>query len=209
MLRKNGNGNIYFRHKNDQLIREPTLKGDITSMNLRFKKKLKMQLRRRTLIRQLIVIVFGIHFYSLAANFLFKYLFIPLNIGNLISFFILSLLTYLIFFRIYNFLRKIIKVEILPAVNNIGGLIFGFCRGFVFSVFIAMILLLIPLAYVTDSVKKNSRLAPFFIRTGAILYEKTAGIVSKVKTERLKQLLSGAEPLKFEILNIKKRDIFE
>lgn len=151
-------------------------------------------------------IVFSIHFYSSVANFFSTYLFIPLNIANLISFFILSLFVYLIFTRIYTFLHKIIKLEVLPAINNIGGLLFGFCRGVVLSAFIAVILLLIPLSYVTKSVKENSQLAPFFISTGATLYEKVISVVSEVKTANLEQVLSGAKPLKFDLFQIKRRE---
>ncbi|MEA3305586.1 MAG: CvpA family protein [Candidatus Omnitrophota bacterium] len=154
-------------------------------------------------------VIFSIHFYFSVARFFSIYLFIPLNIGNLISFFILSLLAYLIFIRIYNLLQKVIKIEILPAINNIGGLLFGFCKGFAFSTFIAVLLLLIPLNYITRSVKENSRIAPFFISMGAGLYKKSIGVISEAKTANMEQILSGAEPLRFNMFRIKKRDRFE
>ncbi len=156
-----------------------------------------------------LVIVFSIHFYTPVSNFLNQYLFIPLNIAYIIGFLIVTIVIYLIFKCIYGFLRKVIKIEAFPVINKIGGSVLGFCKGFAIATFLIFIMLLTPIRYITESAKTKSSFAPFFIKAGTLLYEKSLGIFSAVKTKELEQLLKGVEPLKFKGLQFKRRDALD
>jgi uncharacterized membrane protein required for colicin V production len=151
-------------------------------------------------------IIFGIHFYSIGANFMNKYLFIPLNISNLLGFLFITFCLYLTFKFIYRLLQKIIKIEVFPAINKIGGLLLGFCKGFVISVLLLLIMLLIPIGYITDSVKAKSVFGPFFVDKGISLYKRVVAVISVVEPRDLTQLLEGAKPLNLNIFKFKKRD---
>ena len=153
-----------------------------------------------------LAIVLGIHFYTPVSDFINTYLFIPLNIADIIGFLLVAITVYLVFSVIYAFLQKIIKIEVFPAINRIGGSLLGFCKGFVLSIFLVFIMLLTPMRYITESVKAKSLFAPFLVKSGAVLYEKSAGLFSAVKMEELGRLLKGAEPLRFDIFQFKKRD---
>ena len=156
-----------------------------------------------------LVIIFSIHFYTPISNFLNQYLFIPLNIAYIIGFSIITLIVYLVFRAVYNLLWNVVKIEVFPAINKIGGSLLGFCKGFTVCIFLIFIMLLIPIHYVTQSVRAKSIFAPFFIKTGTVLYEKSLGIFSAVKTKELEQLLKGVEPLKFKELQFKRRDALD
>ena len=156
-----------------------------------------------------LIIILSVRFYIPVSGFLNKNFFIPLNIAYIIGFLSISVIGYLGFRPIYNFFQKIIKIEILPAINKIGGPFIGFCKGFTLSVLFFFIMLLIPMQYVTDSIKTRSLFAPFFIKAGSVLYEKSLGILSSVKGKELEQLLAGVEPLKFSPFHIKKDKLDE
>jgi len=153
-----------------------------------------------------LAIVFGIHFYTIISGFINTYLFIPLNIADIIGFLIITLVIYLLLKLCYGLLQKIIKIEMFPAINRVGGPILGFCKGVTLSVLIFFFMLLTPVQYISDSAKTRSLFAPFFVNAGITLYEKSAEMFPAVQAKELKKLLSGAEPLKLDILRIKRKD---
>lgn len=153
-----------------------------------------------------LTIIFSLHFYAIVSNFLNTYLFIPLNVSNLISFVIITSTIYLCFRFIYGFLQKIIKIEVFPAINKIGGPMVGFCRGFVTATAFFLLMLLIPVSYITESARANSLLGPFFVKTGTVLYKKSLNLIRIVEPKDLAELLSGAEPLRFRMFRLKRRD---
>lgn len=153
-----------------------------------------------------LIIIFSIHFYVPISNFINKYLFISLNISNLISFLIIALALYFGFRFIYGLLQKTIKIEVFPAINKIGGSLLGFCKGFIIATLLFLIMLLIPISYITNSAKTRSLFGPFFIKTGVTLYEKSLSIISAVEGENLNRLLAGAKPLEFRIFQLKRKD---
>jgi len=153
-------------------------------------------------------IVFALHFYGAVSNFFHSYLFLHLNVSDLIGFLIIIFIFYFLFTRVDKFLysQKIIKIEIFHLINKISGAVLGFCRGFVVSALIFFIMLLIPLSYIIDSAKTRSLFGPFFIKAGTTLYKKSLSLVSGVEERDLTRLLSGAEPLKFKIFQLKRKD---
>ena len=153
-----------------------------------------------------LAIILGVHFYTPVSNFINQYFFIPTNIACIIGFLAITITIYLVFIFIYALLQKIIKVEIFPAINKIGGSLLGFAKGFAVSIFLVFIMLLTPIHYITESAKTRSLFAPFFIKAGTVLYEKGASLFSAVKAAELEHLLKGAEPLKFNIFQLKRRD---
>lgn len=153
-----------------------------------------------------LIIIFSIHLYVPVSNFINTYLFIALNISNLIGFLIITLALYFGFRFIHNLLQKTIKIEVFPAINKIGGSLLGFCKGFIIATLLFLIMLLIPISYITNSAKARSLFGPFFVKTGAALYEKSLSIISAVEGESLDRLLAGAKPLEFRIFRFKRKD---
>lgn len=153
-----------------------------------------------------LAIIFSIHFYALLSNFINKYLFIPLNISDVISFLIITFAICLGFKFIYGLLQKIIKIEVFPAINKVGGPLLGFCKGFIISILLFLIMLLIPIGYITDSAKEKSLFGPFFIETGVTLYKKSLSVISATKGRDLTRFLSGAKPLEFKIFKLRRKD---
>lgn len=157
-----------------------------------------------------VAIVLSIHFYSSGANLLLKYLFVPFNMSNLISFMLIALCVYLLFQLVETIIRKLVKVEALPdfnkAVSKIGGPIVGFCRGIAVSIFVFLVLLLIPMDYVVNSAKVNSFSGKFFSQAATTLYQKTVSIFPSASPADIDLLLEGAKPLEFKMFQPKKED---
>ncbi len=157
-----------------------------------------------------IAIVLSIHFYSPGANFLLKYLFIPLNISNLVSFVLVALCVYLLFQIVEAIVKKLVKVEVLPdfnkVISKIGGPVIGFCKGIAVSIFVFLVLLLIPIGYVANSAKANSFSGEFFSQAAATLYQKTVSILPSTSPVDIHVLLEGAKSLEFKIFQPKKED---
>ncbi len=151
-------------------------------------------------------IILGIHFYIPVSDFINTYLFIPLNITYIIGFLLIIITIYLAFRFIYAFARRIIKVEMFPAINKIGGPIIGFCKGSALSIFLFFIMLLTPIHYISESAKTRSLFAPFFIKIGTTLYETSLKILPDVEKKGLEQLLKGVKPIEFKEFRFKKRD---
>jgi len=157
-----------------------------------------------------IAIVLSIHFYSPGANLLLKYFFIPLNISNLIAFMAVMFFVYLLFQLVENIIKKLIKIEILPnfnkVINKIGGPVIGLCKGIAISIFIFLVLLLIPVGYVVNSAKVNFLSGEFFSQAATTLYTKTVSIIPYTSPVDIHPLLEGAKPLEFNIFRPKKQD---
>ncbi len=157
-----------------------------------------------------IAIVLGIHFYSPAGNILLKYLFIPLNISNLIAFLTIWFLAYFLFHIIEGLVKKLLKIEILPGINKaidrIGGPVIGLCKGIALSVFIYIVFLLIPVGYIVNSAKVDSLSGNFFSKTVSVLYAKTVNMIPSASPVDISLLLEGAKPLEFKMIRPKKKD---
>ena len=153
-----------------------------------------------------LAIVLSMHFYAPLGCFIHTYLYIPINIANVTTFLAITYIIYLIFRIIYGLSSKLIKIEMFPAINKMGGALLGFCRGSVLSIFLVLIMLLTPIHYITESVKTRSLFSPFFIKTGISLYEKSLGLFSWVEARGLEEFLEGAEPIKFHMLQFKKKN---
>ncbi len=157
-----------------------------------------------------IAIVLGIHFYLPAGNFLLKYLFIPLNISNLIAFLAIWFLAYLLFRIVEGLVKKLLKIEILPGINKaidrIGGPVIGLCKGIAVSVFVYLVILLIPVGYIVNSAKANSLSGNFFSKAASTLYTQTVNIIPSASPVDVSPLLEGAKPLEFKMIRPKKKD---
>ena len=154
-----------------------------------------------------LVIVFSIHFYIPVSGFINKYLFIPLNIGNLISFLLIAGVIYAALRIISNLLQRVMKIEAVQTVlNKTGGPLLGLASGFLLSVFIFFIMFLTPVDYITDSAKTKSFFAPFFIKAGVVLYDKSMNLLSLERGDEIKRLLAGAEPLDIKTLEFRRKD---
>jgi uncharacterized membrane protein (Fun14 family) len=117
---------------------------------------------------------------------------------------------YLLFQLVENIIKKLIKIEILPnfnkVINKIGGPVIGLCKGIAISIFIFLVLLLIPVGYVVNSAKVNSLSGEFFSQAATTLYTKTISIIPSTLPVDIHPLLEGAKPLEFNIFRPKKQD---
>jgi uncharacterized membrane protein required for colicin V production len=157
-----------------------------------------------------VAIVLSIHFYSSGAGLLLKYLSIPLNISNLAAFIAIAFCVYMLFQIVEAIIKKIVKVEIFPnfnkTIDKIGGPIIGFCKGIAISIFIFLVLLLIPIGYVVNSTKVNSLSGKLFSRASAALYVKTISVIPYTSPVDINPLLKGAKPMEFKMFQPKKQD---
>ena len=153
-----------------------------------------------------IAIIFSTHLYFPISQFLNKYLFIAVNISDLISFLFVAGVIYLIFRFAGKFLQKTVKIEVFPNLNRIGGSILGLVKGLALTMIITLVMLLIPIRYVYYSVHTKSLTGPFFIKAGTTVYRKCAEIVPVMKKRDLQPLLSGAKPLDLGIFRLKRRN---
>lgn len=155
-----------------------------------------------------LAIIFGLHFYIPIANFMNVNLFIPLNIAYLLSFLLASFLTHLFIVMLYNSIRnmKIVKIEASHGISRVGGTLMGFIKGFAVVSIMFLLMLLIPIQYITDSAKERSFLGPYFIKSGVFMYEKTLSMFSGIEARDLKELLAGAKPINLGKLKIKRKD---
>ena len=158
-----------------------------------------------------IAVILGLHNYGPLAHFMNSYLFIPSHTGAVISFFLITVLIYVAFVVIYNFLlnRKIVHLEALPSINRIGGSLIGFFKGLAIASVVFLTLLLVPIKYVSDSAKSKSLLGPVFAQTGVTVYNKTLDLFSGIKARDLSGHLLGAEPIRFDRMKIKRKDKLE
>lgn len=156
-----------------------------------------------------LAIVFGIQFYPLPSNFLNTFLLIPPNITDFVGFILIIIIIFMIYVFLSKFFQRLIKIEIFPAINRMGGLVVGFCRGLALSSLILLIMLLTPIGYITESAKTKSLFGPFLIQTGANIYKKSLIAVPFIPQRDLTQLLSGARPIKFKMIKVKRKDRLE
>jgi len=152
-----------------------------------------------------VAIIFTLHWCPTVANFFHSVILLPVNFAYIISFILIILAIYIIFVILNKFLRRTVKIEVLPAVNKIGGPIFGFIRGGVISILLCFALLLVPIGYVARAVKTRSLFGPFLIETGMTLYKKSLGFGSAERVKKVEEMIKGVEPIKFKKLQLKQK----
>ncbi len=159
----------------------------------------------------LLAIVLSLHYYYSWAQFMFSYLFMPRHIANILSFVLIAVLVYALFVSVYHFVlnRKILTIEELPDIYWVGGVIFGFMKGVVIASILFLALLLVPIKYITDSAKTKSMFGPFLASTGVAVYEKSLSLFANIRARDLSGHLSGAPPLDFDKMKIKRKDKLE
>jgi len=158
-----------------------------------------------------LAVIFSLHYYYSLAQFMINYMYIPGNIANLTSFVLIIGIAYLIFVALYRFVvnMKIIKIDAFPSLNRIGGALIGFFKGVAIASVLFLALLLVPIKYFTDSAKSRSLLGPALAETGVVVYEKSLSIFAYIKARNLSEHLSGAQPIKFDKMKIKRKDKLE
>jgi uncharacterized membrane protein required for colicin V production len=136
------------------------------------------------LIAVICSVVLSLGYYNNFAVFLSKSLFnFPIELANFLSFTILVIGIGFIFKIIRHILDKVIKVSWHPLVEKFGGLIAGIARASITTSIVVIIIALIPLSYITWSVRDKSLTGMYFLRIGPAIYEKAAGFVPLMKAE--------------------------
>ncbi|MBN1871208.1 MAG: CvpA family protein [Candidatus Omnitrophica bacterium] len=156
-----------------------------------------------------IIAILSMRFSSPLSYFLNRYMFLPLNVCYVISFICIIGLLYFVFKRLYAFLLNIAKIEVFHSLNKIGGLLIGMMRGFVVSVLVSFALVLMPIQYISESVKIYSLSGNFLLNSGSTLYSKTVSLLTGKQDASVEHLLSSVEPAQFKILKIKRKNSIE
>lgn len=110
--------------------------------------------------------------------------------ANLLGFTSLYTLILIIFKLINILIEKIVKIEILSALERVGGLLFGFMRGAILLSFLLISLILTPVPYFEKSIKERSYMGPTVSRFAPFLYEKVAVIFPTLKFGQRNEALS-------------------
>lgn len=112
------------------------------------------------------------HYYTLLSDLVssrFSTQKMPLEFLDFLSFVVLSILGYLIFVSIRSFISQLIKMEALPNLNKIGGLIFGLARAVLVVSLVSFILNISSISYLKTSIR-NSYLARQSIKAAPATY---------------------------------------
>ncbi len=157
----------------------------------------------------LLSIIVSMHVYGYVVKFFNTYLFLPLNISIFFGFVITAIFIFLVFIVISRFASRVIKVEIFPLIDRVGGPLIGACKGFVLSAIVASVLFVTPIEYVTVSAAQRSVLAPHFVGFGIGVYKATIGRMLRKKDVNISRILEGADPIDFHFFKSRRKDKLE
>jgi len=149
----------------------------------------------------------AVFFYIPVSGFFNRYLFIPVSISYLLGFISILFFFYIVIKVAYGLMGKILKIEVIPGINKIGGLLLGLSKGIVLATLLFFAMLLTPIEYVFESAKERSLLAPFFVNAGVGLYQGISGVFSRGETGgEIERLISGVNHLHIKKLKLKRKD---
>ena len=122
-------------------------------------------------------VIICLHYYLKIGGFITENLplGIPRPVSNFVAFLVLSVTTGLIFKLVKVLLDRIIKVQWHPAIEKIGGIVFGLARACIVASLALMTMAIAPLPYLQWSIREKSVTGMHILRVGTGLYEKAAG----------------------------------
>ncbi|MFQ5952836.1 MAG: hypothetical protein ACE5JK_05470, partial [Candidatus Omnitrophota bacterium] len=99
--------------------------------------------------------------------------------------------------KILERVSSVITGEEIAVIERIGGGLVAFFRAFLMFGLMGMLLLLIPMEFLQDSVKKQSKTGMFFVELDAKIYSSMTGhfglTKKRTKGEILKEFLQRSE----------------
>ncbi len=134
------------------------------------------------LIASICTVTLGIRYYERLAAFLSRHAFnMPIDWASFLSFTTLVIGISIVFKLIRAVLDKIVKVAWHPAIEKFGGLVFGIIRASIVTSVILIILALLPMSYLTWSIKDRSLTGIYFLRIGPAIYESASKFLPGVR----------------------------
>ncbi len=128
--------------------------------------------------------VLSLRYYTDLAVYLSENLLhLPIGLAEFLSFTVLIVGIGFIFKLIRAMLDKIIKVTWHPMVEKFGGLVVGIARASITTSIVLIMIALVPLSYLTWSVKERSLTGMYFLKIAPAIYEKAAGFVPSIKPD--------------------------
>lgn len=116
---------------------------------------------------------------------------LPIELANFLSFTILFIGISLIFRMIRILLDKVIKVTWHPLVEKFGGIAAGIVRASITTSIVLIIIALIPMSYLSWSIKERSMTGMYFLRIAPKIYEKVSEVVPGIKVETCENIIKN------------------
>lgn len=144
------------------------------------------------LIAYICGVIISLRYYGDLAIFVSKNLFnLQIETARFISFVMLLVGIGFILKLISALVDKLIKVTWHPVVEKFGGLVFGLVRASIKTSLVLIIIALLPLSYLTWSIKDRSLLGMHFLRIAPAIYEKVAWVVPSMRTAELENIVKN------------------
>ena len=126
-------------------------------------------------------LIIALHYYSgVALSISQNVINIPVEILDPVGFIAISLGVGYIFKFLRIIVDKIIKVTWHPAVESLGGLIFGMLRAAVVTSLVLIIIAMVPASYLQRSIRDKSLMGMTFLSIGPVMYSKVSGMLPDI-----------------------------
>ncbi|MDP2913169.1 MAG: CvpA family protein [Candidatus Omnitrophota bacterium] len=134
------------------------------------------------LLSAIFTVSIALHYYNRIAFYIYQNsIQVPVALLDLIIFISLIVLLGFIFKFTKVILDKIIKVTWHPLIERLGGLIVGALRASITASIVLIIISMMPLPYLSWSVRERSLTGMYFLRIGPDIYERVAAFLPTVK----------------------------
>ena len=145
----------------------------------------------------ILIMVLAVHYYTVLGSFISrKMMNMPVELANFLSFLILVAVLGFLVKLLRIVLDKIVKVQWHPVMEKFGGLAVGIMKAYVITGIVLMTLSLMPLSYLSWSIKDKSLTGKYILRAIPQIYDRVGRFLPAVKLTETSKPKVAKEPAK-------------
>ena len=108
----------------------------------------------------------------------------PVSVTNFLAFVALTIGIALVFKIVRSMLDFIFKVTWNPVIEKIGGFVCGLLRALVVTSMVLIMLALIPVPYLTESIRDKSVTGMYYLRVGPTIYSGVSRVIPALRHDK-------------------------
>jgi membrane protein required for colicin V production len=148
-------------------------------------------------IGSILIMVLAMRYYAVLGGSISRNMMnMPIELANFLSFLVLVTVLGFLVRLLRLLLDKIVKVQWHPVMEKFGGLVVGMMKAYVITGIVLMTLSLMPLSYLSWSIKDRSLTGKYILRAGPQIYNRVGIFLPAMKLGETGKPTVPKEPAK-------------
>lgn len=149
------------------------------------------------LIGSILIMALAIRYYTVLGSSVSRNMMnMPVELANFLSFLMLVIALGFLVKLLRIALDKIVKVQWHPIMEKFGGLAIGIVKAYIITGIVLMTLSLMPLSYLSRSIKDKSLTGKYILMAGPRIYDRIGIFLPAIKLSETSKPMVAKEPAK-------------